>query len=130
MSNPLPLLNPPALLTPHGQKMSVRQARLYQWLRARGVSLTPFSTDANVAGQLDALGAARAQLSNLVRPAGASGPLPESILGELIGDLDTIMRRVPSARVTRATATKPAASASAASAAEDLDATIEELGKL
>lgn len=76
--------------TPQQVPMSPRMARVYGFLQGRGINLTPFSTDQMVLGFLPRLNAVLAEVTKAPMEPGRR---------DMIVDLETIMRRVPAARV-------------------------------
>lgn len=90
-----PLATPPARRTAHNAQMSPRLSRLYTWLQANGSSLGDFSTDECVQRDMPRLLSLQRELDELRDRA------PERYLDDLAVDLANVMRRVPSARVTR-----------------------------
>lgn len=96
---PLPRRNPPEMRTSYADVvMSPRAARFYTWLRDCGIHLTSFSTDDCVKRELANLQRAHAALLRMML-SGDGEDLPELIIEQVIGDLETLMRRVPENRV-------------------------------
>jgi hypothetical protein len=82
-----------------GVTLSPRAARFYTWLNECGVGLTSFSTDVCVAAAMPRLEAAHgALLSMMLSEPGADWPA-FGTLDQVLGDLETLMRRTPANRV-------------------------------
>jgi len=96
---PVPRKDPPPMTTCMGVTLSPRAARFYTWLADCGIGLSSFSTDDAVLGALSKLEAAHgALLSMLLSEPGADWPA-YGTLDQVLGDLETLMRRVPANRV-------------------------------
>lgn len=100
-NNGYPLVNPPEMFTNgagYGPvKMNPRKARLWHYIKTvRGIGLGDFSTDSCVEGVYPELVAARAALDPMILDPKAP---PVEMIKDLIGDLECIMKRRPSARV-------------------------------
>lgn len=90
------LSNPAPMHTPAGVEMSPRARAVYRYVQNRGIQLTPFSTDSQVAGKLSELGEARKHLQQNIEEC-ADGDAKVALVN-VLADLETIMRRVPGAR--------------------------------
>lgn len=81
--------------------MSPRMSRFWGYLNAHGVALSDFSTDECVLRELPRLHKARAELNTLLNR--TEPDLPSLSDLEALGrDLDNLMRRLPTARVSLA----------------------------
>lgn len=86
-----PTFPAPVQRTPHGVVMSERASRIYTYINANGVHMTPFSTDGTVGAALPRLQKMRETLASY--PANAQ-------IADMIVDLDAIMGRTSANRVT------------------------------
>jgi hypothetical protein len=92
-----PRKEPPPWKTAHNVAASPRMARLYWFLRDNGVAIGDWATDANVEGELLKLKKLQVQLGVMAMDADHSA---RHLAEVVLLDLENLMRRRPSARVT------------------------------